>query len=220
MPKVTEKYLADKKEFILGCAGEILKEKPLYLITMRDIIKKANFSQGAIYRYYADVEEIYVEYINRNTPHTPLEREVDTLIHSGQPAETILSECILAIGAYIEELLTSVGGRTCFELIVSYAYDSKKRATVFPQLKFKLSLEQAKNIIVKYIMDNVENGIWAPTMPTRSIVAFIDVFIDGIAQSAATGVSYSSKNDSETMLDTAEMFKILAQALVNFLSSK
>lgn len=53
MPKVTTKYLTDRKDFILECTNEVLKEKPLYQITMRDIIKKAGFSQGAIYRYYA-----------------------------------------------------------------------------------------------------------------------------------------------------------------------
>ena len=41
MPKVTTKYLTDRKDFILECTNEVLKEKPLYQITMRDIIKKA-----------------------------------------------------------------------------------------------------------------------------------------------------------------------------------
>ena len=29
MPKVTDEYLTDKKNYILECTGEILKEKPL-----------------------------------------------------------------------------------------------------------------------------------------------------------------------------------------------
>ena len=49
MPKVTEEYLKEKRKYILECTGEILKEKPLYTVTMRDIIKKAGFSQGIIY---------------------------------------------------------------------------------------------------------------------------------------------------------------------------
>ena len=40
MPKVTDEYLTDKKNYILECTGEILKEKPLYSIAMRDIIKE------------------------------------------------------------------------------------------------------------------------------------------------------------------------------------
>ena len=48
MPKVTDEYLTDKKNYILECTGEILKEKPLYSITMRDIIKRAGFSQRCV----------------------------------------------------------------------------------------------------------------------------------------------------------------------------
>ena len=59
MPKVTDEYIADKKSYILKCTGEILKEKPLYLVTMRDIIKKAGFSHGIIYHYYANLAKIY-----------------------------------------------------------------------------------------------------------------------------------------------------------------
>ena len=67
MPKVTDQYLADKRNFIIECTGEILKEKPLYQVSMRDIIKKAGFSQGAIYRYYDGLDDIYVDFINKHT---------------------------------------------------------------------------------------------------------------------------------------------------------
>ena len=72
MPKVTEEYLTGKRNLILECTNEILIEKPLYQITMRDIIKKAGFSQGAIYRYYANIDEIYIDLINTNTTYNLL----------------------------------------------------------------------------------------------------------------------------------------------------
>ena len=152
MPKVTDEYIADKKSYILKCTGEILKEKPLYLVTMRDIIKKAGFSHGIIYHYYANLDEIYVNYINKNTPDNLLELNIDTLLNSERAEKEVLSECIVAIGDYIEELLKSIGGKTCFELTVFYAYDFEKRATVFPKLKYKQSLEYAQTKIAEYIL--------------------------------------------------------------------
>jgi len=213
MPKVTDEYLADKKDFILECTYQILKEKPLYQIAMRDIIKKAGFSQGAIYRYYANIDEIYIDLINKNTTYNLLEQNIDTLLSSERTEKVILSECIIAIGEYIEELLKSVGGKTCFELTVFYAYDFEKRATVFSKLKFKQSLEYAQNKIMEYILSNVEKGIFNPHIPIRSIIMFVSSFIDGIAQSVATGAAAGHDNPA----DISMMFQTLAKAIIGFL---
>lgn len=213
MPKVTDEYLTDKKNKILECTGEILMEKPLYLITMRDIIKKAGFSQGVIYRYYSSLDEIYVDYINKNTTPSQLEKNIDMLLSSEQLEKVILSECIITMGEYIKELLKSVGGKTCFELTVFYAYDFEKRALVFPKLKFKQSLEYTQNKIVEYIMSNVEKGIFNPQIPIRSIIMFVSSFIDGIAQSTAT----STAEGHDDSLDISVMFQTLANAIIGFL---
>ncbi len=124
MPKVIDEYITENKSYILKCTGEIMKEKPLYTITIRDIIKKAGFSQGIIYHYYTSLDEIYIDYINKYTTYNLLEQNINTLLISQQLEKLILYECILAIGKYIEKLLKSVGGRICFEFIVLYAYES------------------------------------------------------------------------------------------------
>ena len=213
MPKVTDKYLTDKRNYILECTGEILKEKPLYSVTMRDIIKKAGFSQGIIYHYYANLDEIYVDYINKNTTYNLLEPNIDTLLNSERTEKEILFECIIAIGKYIEELLKSVGGRTCFEFAVFYAYDFEKRITIFPKLKFKQSLEYAQNKIVEYTVSNVEKGVFHPQMPIRFLIMFVGSFIDGIAQSIATGAAEGNEISS----DIPTMFQMLAKSIIGLL---
>lgn len=213
MPKVTDEYLVDKKNYILKCTGEILKIKPLYSVTMRDIIKKAGFSQGIIYHYYASLDEIYIDYINKNTTYNLLEQNIDLLLNSELTEKEILSECIIAIGKYIEELLKSVGGRTCFELTVLYAYDFEKRTAIFPKLKFKQSLVYAQNKILEYVSNNIEKGVFSPQIPIRSISMFVSNFIDGIAQSMATDVAEG--NDSPE--DISMMFHTLAKAVICFL---
>lgn len=213
MPKVTDEYLKDKRNYILDCTGEILREKPLYLVTMRDIIKKAGFSQGIIYHYYASLDEIYVDYINRSTTYNLLETNIDILLNSKMTEKEILSECIIEIGRYIDELLKSVGGRTCFELTVFYAYDLEKREEIFPKLKFKQSLTNAQNRILEYTLSNVEKGIFTPQIPIHTIIMFISSFIDGIAQSVATGIV----KDYDNTGDISIMFQTLAKAVIGFL---
>lgn len=169
MPKVTDEYLAGKRNFILECTNEILREKPLYQITMRDIIKKAGFSQGVIYRYYANIDEIYIDLINKNPISNLLEQRIDYLVSSEQTIKSVVSDCIVSIGEYIEELLKSIGGKTCFELLVTYAYDAEKRKVIFPKLQFKQSLEYAQNKIVEYLMQKIQQGV-LQTSDRKSVV--------------------------------------------------
>ncbi len=215
MPKVTEEYLTGKRNLILECTNEILIEKPLYQITMRDIIKKAGFSQGAIYRYYANIDEIYIDLINTNTTYNLLEQKIDTLLKSEQPAKPVISDCIIAIGEYIDELLKSVGGKTCFELLVTYAYDTEKRNAIFPKLKLKQSLEYAQSKIVEYLMKNIHQGVLRTTIPINSIIMFTGISIDGIMQSVA--INTVEIAGEQTVVDVSEMFQTLAKAIISFL---
>ena len=217
MPKVTDEYLADKRNFILECTGEILKEKPLYLVTMRDVIKKAGFSQGVIYRYYANLDEIYVDYINKHTIFNVLEQRIDTLLSSEQSERAILAECFIAMGEYIAELLKSVVGKTFFELQILYSSDFDKINAIFPKLKFKQSLEYAQYKTVEYALSKVETGVFRPQIPVKSLLAFVSVYIDGIAQSVVFNAAGGKNSDSAPSIDIPEMFRVLAKAVIGFL---
>lgn len=58
MPKVQESYLEEKRKFIVDCTLKVLEEKTFHQITMRDVIRETGFSQGAVYKYYNNLEEI------------------------------------------------------------------------------------------------------------------------------------------------------------------
>jgi AcrR family transcriptional regulator len=215
MPKVTDEYLAEKRNFIMECASEVFKEKPLYQITMRDIIKKTEYSQGAIYRYYANVDEIFADLINTNSPQSTLERSINELLCSDKKEDIIISECIVAIGEYIKELLQSIGGKTCFELLATYAYDVKRIEALLPRLKFKQSMEYAQNKTIAYLFENVQKGIFNPVIPVEAIIKFVCITIDGISNDAALRANNSENSVPE--VDFSEMFDVLAKAVVNFL---
>lgn len=58
MPKVDVTYFQERKKYILDCTLQVLSEKPLQQVNMRDIIRKTGFSQGTIYNYYKNIDEI------------------------------------------------------------------------------------------------------------------------------------------------------------------
>jgi AcrR family transcriptional regulator len=182
---------------------------------MRDIIKKAGFSQGVIYRYYSSLDDIYVDFINKHTVDTFLECRIDTLVRTDASEKAVLTECFAAMGTYIEELMRSVVGKTFFELLILYSADVEKRAVLLPKLHFKQSLEYAQQKIVEYVMFNVDKGVFQPAIPIPSLIQFVGNFIDGVAQSAV--YQYEPYEGSESTADIAEQFRLLAQAVINFL---
>ncbi len=58
MPKVNEAYISEKKQVILDATFRICMRKPVYQVTMKDVIKETGMSQGGIYRYYANFYDI------------------------------------------------------------------------------------------------------------------------------------------------------------------
>ena len=63
MPKVTQEYIDNKKKFIVDAAYRVCLRKPVEMVTMMDVIEEAGLSQGGIYRFYKDLEEILSDVI-------------------------------------------------------------------------------------------------------------------------------------------------------------
>lgn len=58
MPKVSEKYIYNKRQAIADAAYQVCLRKPVSSVTMQDIINETGLSQGGIYRFYSDLDEI------------------------------------------------------------------------------------------------------------------------------------------------------------------
>ena len=58
MPKVSQEYLDQKKKSIADAARRVCLRKPIAMVTMMDVIEETGLSQGGIYRFYKDLDEI------------------------------------------------------------------------------------------------------------------------------------------------------------------
>ncbi len=63
MPKVTQEYIENKKKLIVDAAYKVCLRKPVEMVTMMDVIEETGLSQGGIYRFYKDLEEILSDVI-------------------------------------------------------------------------------------------------------------------------------------------------------------
>ena len=66
MPKVSPEYIASKKRLITDAAYQLCLEKTVSTVTMQDIINRTGLSQGGIYRFYRDIDEIFADMLMEN----------------------------------------------------------------------------------------------------------------------------------------------------------
>lgn len=221
MPKVTEEYIDSRRNFILDCATKVIREKPLYKITMRDIIKETKLSQGAIYRYYSSLEEIYIAIANRDLPIGIMEKQMDERISLAENPATFILDGFKIMAEYIMLLQDTIGGKMYFELLVLHAQNKKESETLISKLNFKKSFNYIQNRYMEYILEHIEKGDFNTIIPVNTLMAFIGVAMDGILIDKAI----CSMNDDICCMngDDLDVFTLcdtLAKSIIYFLKLK
>ena len=65
MPKVDKSYFEKKKNKILEAAFSVCMKKPVYSVTMSDIISETGLSQGGVYKYFSNIDDIFIALTNK-----------------------------------------------------------------------------------------------------------------------------------------------------------
>lgn len=80
MPKVTEEYIINKKKMITDVVYEMCLEKTVSTVTMQDIINRTGLSQGGIYRFYRDIDEIFGDMLADMRKKVTIKEQVDEIL--------------------------------------------------------------------------------------------------------------------------------------------
>lgn len=79
MPKVSDDYLQNKKKLIVDAAYNLCLRKTVSTVTMQDIINETGFSQGGIYRFYHDIDEIFHDMLIDMRSRVSIKKQVDQI---------------------------------------------------------------------------------------------------------------------------------------------
>ena len=88
MPKVTQEYIDNKKKMIVSATYELCREKTVSTVTMQDIINRTGLSQGGIYRFYKDIDEILGDMLADMRKRYSLKEELDEIMKEAQALST------------------------------------------------------------------------------------------------------------------------------------
>ncbi|WMJ86868.1 TetR/AcrR family transcriptional regulator [Anaerocolumna sp. MB42-C2] len=179
MPKVKPEYFYQKKDFILDAALNICKRKPLHQITMKDIIRESGISQGGIYRYYKNVDEILVEVMNKCCPTTDYKKIIDEILTGKTTSAEALKNLFDLLANYLNDNATTLG-KFHFELTEMIAYEPDRINNVSAQNRHIDNIQYLMNQLYNVIRNGISAGEFQPVLLLNDILCFIATSIDGI----------------------------------------
>lgn len=110
MPKVTEEYITKKKKLIIDTAYDLCLEKTVSTVTMQDIIKRTGLSQGGIYRFYHDIDEIFSDMLAKMRSSVDIKEKVDAIFAEADnvSAREITTNIFDMLANFMEEELMGI----------------------------------------------------------------------------------------------------------------
>ncbi|WP_255901653.1 TetR/AcrR family transcriptional regulator [Priestia aryabhattai] len=184
MPKVREGYAEKKKQEILEAAKRVCKSKPVHDVAMRDIVLEAGMSQGGVYKYFSNLDEVFVGLLNQESVSYKVKDKIEALLQTKKDSFEMLHDFIMYIGEHIQESMTA-GGEIYFELVALYSKDPQRFMKIEDQLVEVSNLKYIQKKLHDFITEQIEVKNFSPAVPTADLLAFMATAINGITQNPA-----------------------------------
>ncbi|HEX3038058.1 MAG TPA: TetR family transcriptional regulator [Oscillospiraceae bacterium] len=218
MPKVNNEYFDLKKKSIIMAAINVCSRKPIYLVTMRDVITEAGLSKGGIYLYFSDIDDILIEVINSCNLKSDYRKDIDLVISESSSNSEALQNLLIFIGEYMQHT-PSIIGKIQFELTVLYSNYPERATKILAKIAEQQSGQYFNQQLIYLVNQGIASGEFRPTLPLNDILTFVKASIDGIVQNQVFCRCYNKPHAAGENYDTVGLMKILAQASLRLLGN-
>lgn len=216
MPKVSKEYIENKKKIIIDSAYSLCLEKTMSTITMQDIIDKTGFSQGGIYRFYNDIDEIFADMIKSIRKEIYIKEEVDEIfsLENRLSVKEINNSIFNMLSDFMEKELKK-SEKIEFELSVLAMNYPERIERILKNIDPCGHKKYLMKRVSEYLYKKSESGEINPKKEISEILAYIASAYSGIQMSCIVNHCYIKSPDSE-FYTPKELFNILEDT-VNFL---
>lgn len=221
MPKVSEEYIENKKRFIVDCAYKVCLKKPVEMVTMMDVIEQTGLSQGGIYRFYKDLDEILADMITGLRKEYNFIDKIDEAISSnGSDAsfeKTVHLICDI-LADIMEEHLLDIQ-KINFDLTVLAINEPKRAERIIGQTKGQSNFEYLGTVILPMLSKACSKNKLSPVCDPEDIMRFISAAYVGIEADCILSACYG-KAPHNTKCKPRPMFDTLASTIILLFGGK
>lgn len=213
MPKVGEDYFSKKRADILNAAVVILKKKPLYEMTMLDVIHEAGLSKGGIYRYFKDIDDLLVEMINRETLASSYQDAIQEILSGSLKSTEKLDSLLMLLARHIDES-PDIVGKIQFELTVLHANHPDRANLIMSKLKENEQGQYLVASLFQQIIKGIASGEFTPVAPVEEIFTLIRITIEGLVKVIVLERSYGEMTRTVSPQQIMRLFSQNLQGLL------
>ena len=213
MPKVTEEYITKKKKRITDAAYELCLEKTVSTVTMQDIINRTGFSQGGIYRFYHDIDEIFADMLADMRKRVTIKESVDEIFAQtdGTFAGDIIDRIFDMLGDFMEKELMGIN-KVDFELSVLAMNAPERVDKILAGAKGVANKEYLMVRCSEYFKPKVSGGELHMKVDEMELMTYISSAYTGIQSSCIVHNCYHRSPIAEVYQPKTQ-FRVLAKTV-------
>ena len=199
MPKVTEEYIINKKKKIVSAAYELCIKKTVSTVTMQDIINETGLSQGGIYRFYKDIDEILGDMGMELREKKSIKGKIDEIL--SKKDELTPLEVTDALFDMLADFMTAelMGiEKIDFELSVLAMNDPKRVRKIMKNMPGIGNMEYLTIRTMEHFMEETKSGKMHPRVSVEELLSFISAAYSGIRETCIVNNCYKHEGNPLT----------------------
>ncbi|MBQ8983121.1 MAG: TetR/AcrR family transcriptional regulator [Lachnospiraceae bacterium] len=191
MPKVSEEYIQNKKKSIVDATYRVCLRKPVEMVTMTDVIEETGLSQGGIYRFYKDLDEVLCDMIANMRSDYNITCRIDEATNDKDAGfEEITHRVCSILAEVMEEHLLDIQ-KINFDLNVLAINEPKRAAKIIGAVKGgNGNLEYLAKVTLPLIEKACKERQLTPKRPPKEILEFISAAYTGIEMNCILTACY------------------------------
>ena len=217
MPKVDDAHFDTRRKEILEAAKRVCKSTPAYRITMREIVVESGMSQGGVYKYFPNIDSVFVAILNETTLARENRDEVDRIVSMDAPPVRKLEAFFDYLCSYVEATVCE-SGSIWLELMELYAQEPDRFSAIRDQLDEVFVLEYVQDQLRAILVQEAATGAFKPVLPVDDVLSFIHASIHGIAHTFIHQSHLTGTREPKRVGEVRAQFAVLARAITMLLA--
>ena len=213
MPKVTQEYMDNKRKFIVDCAYRVCLRKPVEMVTISDVIAETGLSQGGIYRFYKDLDEILSDMISGMRREYDITGKLDEAIADGNASfEESTRRVCAVLGEAMEKHLMDIQ-KINFDLTVLTINEPQRAEKIIKNVKGRGNMEHMSKVIFPRLFEAAAKGTLKPLHDPMQLYNFVSSAYVGIETNCILTACYGTAS-MRAKCSPKDMFEVLATTII------
>ena len=215
MPKVEDTYKEQMRQKILEAAVKACEKVPAYALTMRDVIRSSGLSTGAVYSYYRNIDDLWIDFLNNYGSLAEADTQTALYRAAEEPLSGYICRLLHTIGVSLQQISMPVG-KIIFELEMKRATDPEFARKRKENVKVLVFYHEMLRELERQIRAETESGMLHPSENAETVLLFLQTAFDGILRDMILERCYGLKKN--VPIDEVNLMDALAKSLCALLN--